>query len=140
MKILSDALQDIATTLGVDYIRSVHLTDADVDVHFKASTSIMIYNGLSNIETIFEGAQIVDQMDASIYFLTKKTTKDITGLEADNLLEITKRMADQTYAILNAEYAVKDIAPWSLQAVESLTDLFIGHMMTISVPFNNTGC
>ena len=140
MKIVSDALSAIATTLDMEFIRSLHLSEANVDVHYKSTEKpLMIYNGKTNITTQFNGAEIIDLMDCQIYFLVKKTTNDITGAEADDLLEVTKRLADGTYAILNPQGPI-DIEPYTLEEDEQLTDLYIGHLMSITIPFENAGC
>ena len=140
MKIASDALAVVAATLGMDYFRTVSITEADVRNHYRKSVlPLMIYNGPSDIAIEFEGAQIVDIIQCEVFFLVKMTTKDMLGSEVDELLEQTKRLADRTYADLNL-VTVKDILPYTLEAVEVMTDMFVGHKMLIGLPFYNEGC
>ncbi len=141
MKQVTEALTAIAATLGVDFRRTISLTEADFEVHNnKSELDIIIYVGASNITNEFEGAQIIDVVEAEIYFLGKATSKDMKGTDVDDILETAKRMVDQTYAILNDEYAVKDIASYTLEGVGVLTDMYIGFKATIGIPFYNTGC
>ena len=141
MKEVTDALTAIAATLGVDFLRTKSLTEADIENHNRNSTlDLMVYNGASNISNEFEGAQIIDIVASEIYFLTKAPSKDFNGAELDTMLDIAKRYVDQTYAILNADYAVKDIEPYDLEGVSILADLFIGFRAEIGIPFYNTGC
>lgn len=141
MKIISDKLEAIAVTLDCDYIRSMNLTEADIDVHNLESTrNLMVYDGPSNITTAFGGAMIIDTYETEVYFLTKMTSKDMIGVDIDTLLDITKRLADKTYAILNEEPIPIDIEPYELEAMRVFTDMYIGHKMTIGIPAYNDGC
>ena len=141
MKEVTDALTAIAATLGVDFLRTKSLTEADIENHNRNSTlDLMVYNGASSISNAFGGAEIIDTIACEIYFLTKAPSKDFNGAELDTMLDITKRYADQTYAVLNGTYAVEDIEPYSLEGVSILADLFIGFRMDIGIPFYNTGC
>ena len=89
MKIISDKLEAIAVTLDCDYIRSMNLTEADIDVHNLESTrNLMVYDGPSNIAIAFGGAMIIDTYETEIYFLTKMTSNDMIGLDIDTLLDI----------------------------------------------------
>ncbi len=140
MKIVTDALIVIAADLGIDFFRTTELTEADFNVHNSSSDlSLMIYNGASNMTTRFEGAEIIDDIDCEIYFLTKAATKDFTGDEMDTLLQVTKLLANKTYAALNL-VTVADIEPYELEGIRILTDIYVGHKMTITLPFNNEGC
>ncbi len=142
MKIASDALEAVAATLVMDYSRTMTMTEADISNHYRKTTlPLMIYNGPSDIAIEFEGAQIIDVIACEVFFLVKMTTKDMLGDEVDELLEITKRLADKTYAELNTDTIVaKDILPYTLEAVEVMTDMFVGHKMIIGLPFYNEGC
>jgi hypothetical protein len=141
MKIVTDALTAIATNLGVDFFRTANLTELDFNVHNQSSDQdVMVYNGASGITTRFEGAEIIDDIECEIYFLTKGTAKDMTGDQIDTLLQVTKLLANKTYANLNSSYVVDDIPPYELEGVSILTDIYIGHRMTITIPFNNEGC
>ena len=142
MKIASEALAVVASTLGMDYSRTMTLTEADISNHYRKTTlPLMIYSGASDIAVEFEGAQIIDIISCEVYFLVKMTSKDMLGPEVDDLLEITKRLADKAYAELNVDTVVaKDIAPYTLEGVEVMTDMFVGHKMTIGLPFYNEGC
>jgi len=140
MKIASDTLAIVASTLDMDYSRTMTMTEADISNHYRTTTlPLMIYNGPSDIAIEFEGAQIVDVIACEVFFLVKMTTKDMLGSEVDELLEITKRLADKAYAELNL-VTVKDITPYALEAVEVMTDMFVGHKMIIGLPFYNEGC
>ncbi len=140
MKIASDTLAIVASTLDMDYSRTMTMTEADISNHYRTTTlPLMIYNGPSDIAIEFEGAQIVDVIACEVFFLVKMTTKDMLGPEVDDLLEITKRLADKAYAELNL-VTVKDITPYALEAVEVMTDMFVGHKMLIGLPFYNEGC
>ncbi len=141
MKQVTDALSAIAASLGVDFRRTMTLTEADFEVHNnKSELGIIIYVGASDIANEFEGAQIIDVIAAEIYFLGKASSKDMKGTDVDDVLETAKRLVDQTYAILNRDYAVKDIESYNLEGVGVLTDLYIGFKATIGIPFYNTGC
>ncbi len=141
MKNASDALEAIAATLNMDYSRTMTMTEADISNHYRATTDpLMIYNGPSDIAIEFEGAQIIDIITCEVFFLVKMTTKDMLGPQVDVLLDITKRLADKTYALLNTEPVPKDILPYTLEVEERLTDMFVGHKMTIGIPFYNDGC
>ena len=140
MKIVTDALIIIAADLGIDFFRTTELTEADFNVHNNDSVlNLMIYNGASNMTTRFEGAEIIDDIVCEIYFLTKAASKDFTGGQMDTLLQATKLLANKTYAQLNL-VTVDDIPPYELEGVRILTDVYVGHMMTITLPFNNEGC
>jgi len=140
MKEASDALAAIASTLNMDYSRTATMTEADISNHYRTTTlPLMIYNGASDIAVVFEGAQIIDIITCEVFFLVKMTTKDMLMPEVDDLLEITKRLADKTYAALQAQ-AVQNIAPYTLEGVEVMTDMFVGHKMVIGIPFYNLGC
>jgi hypothetical protein len=142
MKAISDKLSAIATTLDLEYIREMSLSDSNVDVHYnKTVKDLMMYIGPSDIATQFIGAQQVDVMTASVYFLTKKPKLDQTGAQVDDLLEITKRYADKTYYQLqDVDDTAVDIQPYTLEAQEILNDGYVGHMMNIGIPVNNDGC
>ena len=140
MKIVTDALIIIAADLGIDFFRTTELTEADFNVHNNDSVlNLMIYNGASNMTTRFEGAEIIDDIVCEIYFLTKAASKDFTGGQMDTLLQATKLLANKTYAQLNL-VTVDDIPPYELEGVRILTDVYVGHRMTITLPFNNEGC
>ena len=136
----SDALQAIATTLGLQYIRSMNLSEANVDVHYSAAgPELMVYNGPSNVLTQFNGAEIIDIITCEIYFLKAKTTNDMKAVDIDTLNDSCKRNADKTYAQLNPTCPI-DIEPYTLEAIEPFTELFTGFKMEIGIPFNNLGC
>ena len=140
MKIVTDALRIVAADLGLDFFRTTEITEADFNVHNNDSDlDLMIYNGASSMTTRFEGAEIIDDIDCEIYFLTKADSKDFTGDEMDTLLQVTKLLANKTYAALNL-VTVDDIPAYELEGVRILTDVFVGHKMTITLPFNNEGC
>ena len=140
MKIVTDALIVIAADLGIDFFRTTELTEADFNVHNSSSDlDLMIYNGASSMTTRFEGAEIIDDISCEIYFLTKASSKDFTGDEMDTLLQVTKLLANKTYAALNL-VTVADIEPYELEGIRILTDIYVGHKMTITLPFNNEGC
>ncbi len=141
MKLVTQALQAIAATIGTDFIRTMSLTEADFNVHnLNSDLDIIIYVGASNITNEFEGAQIVDTVEAEIYFIGISDSKDLNGLQMDDILERIKSLVDRTYAILNGEYSVRDIAPYSLEGVRILTDKYIGYRATIGISFYNPGC
>ena len=142
MKAISDQLSAIATELNLEYIREMTLSDCNVDVHYKKTVlNLMCYVGPSDIATEFLGAQQVDVMTATIYFLTKKPKLDQNGAQIDDLLEITKRLADQTYYKLqDRNDTAVDIQAYTLVAEEVLTASYVGHMMSIGIPVDNAGC
>lgn len=140
MKIVSDALAAIAVTLDIDYVRTMSETEADVYIHNLDSDKIlMIYNGASDIATSFDGAMIIDTFDCQLIIVTKKTQKELSGAQIDELLELTKRVTDNVYAQLNLVTAT-DIQPYTATAVEVFTDAYVGHDVTIGIPFYNAGC
>jgi hypothetical protein len=141
MKIVSDALAAIAANLNLDYLRSTNKTEADVYIHNlkTSSEAILIYNGASDITTEFEGAMIIDTFDSHILIMTKKTKPELSGAQLDELLEITKRFTDKMYAALNLITA-KDIKPYKAEAHQLFTDAYVGHEITMGIPFFNEGC
>ena len=141
MKVITDELRLIATTLGVDFIRGVSLTETDIQNHARKSTNnLMAYVGASSVTNEFEGAEIIDIVSCEIYFLVKSPSKDMSGDQLDDTMAIAKRMVDQTYASLNSTFVVKDIEPYTLEGVGVLTDMFVGYLATIGIPVYNTGC
>lgn len=141
MKIVSDALEIIAATLDIDYVRTMSETEADIYIHNHSSNKgvIMVYNGASDIATSFEGGMVIDTFDIQLFIVTKKTKKEMSGREIDNLLELTKRITDKVYAELNLVVA-KDIEPYKATAIEIFTDIYIGHDVSINIPLYNKGC
>jgi len=141
MKKATDALAAVAATLDIDFIRSLSLTEADFDNHNrKSDKALMVYNGASNIDRVLgAGVQTVDTVTCEIYFLTKATTKDMKALDVDELLAITQRLVDKTYAELNAQLA-QDIEAYTMEGVSVLTDMFVGYRVEMGLSFYNDGC
>jgi hypothetical protein len=140
MKLLSDLLQQVATDLGMDYIRSIYLQEADHYIHHNNYTKpLLIYNGMSNITTQFNGAEIIDVAEAAIYVMDKKPAKDMLGVNVDDFIHTQKRYCDAIYNQLNSR-DIQDIEPYTLEAYEGFTDAYAGYLMTISIPVYNEGC
>ncbi len=143
MKIVSDALAAIAVSMNLDYIRSMNETEADVFVHnlkeATAKAGIIVYNGMSDISTTFDGAMIYDEFNVQIYVVVKQPKVELSGDETDVQLQITKEFTNQIYSELN-KITAKDIETYSAIAVRMFTDVYIGHNVTMSIPFFNEGC
>jgi hypothetical protein len=140
MQVVADEVQRIAALLGADYMRTVNLSEADVNIHYQEVVNpLIIYNGEGEINTTFDTgwSQPIDYITSQIYFLVKATTTDLTGEQIDTQLQITKELASKFYLELNT---VVDVAEYSLQPVEILDDFLIGHEMTIILNFYNEGC
>ena len=102
MQIITDILSPIATTLGLTFIRSDNLAEANIDLHYDSNgDDIMIYNGQSKIETIFGGAEIIDVSENEIYFLRIKPKRELTGAELDTEYQATKLLANKAYHLVN---------------------------------------
>ena len=141
MKIVSDALATIAAAMDLDYIRSMNETEADVFVHNlkNAKAGIIVYNGASDIATSFDGAMIFDTFDVQIYVVKKQPSVELSGDETDEQLQITKEWTNEIYSELNKITAL-DIENYSATAVRMFTDVYIGHDVTMPIPFYNEGC
>lgn len=140
MKIATDNLKLIAATLGLGFIRSVDLSHANVDVHYSSDQGdLMVYNGRSTINTLYEGSTVLDLAELEIYFLVKKDEKDSTGEQVDDYAQAAKLYANKTYFNLQSA-TPKNIEPYRLEPVEEFTDMYEGYKMTITVPFYNEGC
>ena len=141
MKIVSDALAAIALGMDLDYIRSMNETEADVFVHnlVTAKAGIIVYNGASDIATSFDGAMIFDTFDVQIYVVKKQPSVELSGDETDEQLQITKEWTNEIYSELNKITAL-DIENYSATAVRMFTDVYIGHDVTMPIPFYNEGC
>ena len=141
MKIVSDALETIAASLDLDYIRSMSETEADVKIHNLKTTKIglLVYNGASDIQTTFEGAMIYDNFECQIFVVIKQPEVELSGEETDTQLQITKELTNQIYSELN-KIVPRDIEPYSAVAVRMFTDIYVGHDVTMIIPFYNEGC
>ena len=143
MKIVSDALAAIAVSMDLDYIRSMNETEADVFIHnlkeATAKAGIIVYNGMSDINTTFDGAMIYDEFDVQIFVVVKQPEVELSGDETDVQLQITKLFTNQIYSELN-KITAKDIEAYSSVAVRMFTDIYIGHDVTMTIPFFNEGC
>ena len=143
MKIVSDALEAIAVSMDLNYIRSMSETEADIFVHkltaVNAKAGIIVYNGASDIATSFDGAMIYDTFDVQIYVVKKQPTVELSGSETDDELQVTKEWMNEIYSELN-KVTAKDIEPYKATAVRMFTDVYIGHDVSIQIPFYNEGC
>ena len=143
MKIVSDALETIAIAMDLNYVRTMSETEADIFIHTLAAANakdgIIVYNGASDIATTFEGAMIYDTFDVQIYVVKKQPTVELSGSETDDELQVTKEWMNEIYSELNKVVA-KDIELYSATAVRMFTDVYIGHDVSIKIPFYNEGC
>ena len=138
MKVVSDEVARVAAILGADYLRSLSLSEANVDTHYTDQVApLIIYNGRSSIATEYEGAEIIDAFECEIYFLVRKTTPTMNATDVDDLLQITKLLANKFYFNVNT---VRDIDSYTLLSVGILDDFMVGHMMTVTLTFENEGC
>ena len=138
MNVVSDEVARVAAILGADYLRSMTLSEANVDVHYVDQVEpLIIYNGASVINTVYEGAQIIDAFDVELYFLVRKTSPTMNAPDVDDLLQQTKVLANKFYFEVNT---VRDIETYSLEAVGILDDFLVGHQMTVTLTFYNEGC
>ena len=144
MQIASTEIKRIATLLGADYMRTMALSDANQNVHYKAiGNPLIIYNGSSPVATLYEGAEIIDRITCEIWFLVMSTDNDMTGDEADALLQEVKLLANGFYQNLytDASTIVRFPDSYVLTPQEILfDDRMIGLQMDIVLSFDNEGC
>jgi hypothetical protein len=140
MQIVSNEVQRIATLLGSAYMRTINLSEANVNIHYESvDDSLIIYNGEGLITTEFpEGySQAIDYFDTQIYFLIKASTTDLSGSQVDTQLQITKELANKFYLDLET---VVDVPEMTLQPVSISDDMLLGFEMNIRLNFYNEGC
>ena len=134
----SEEIERIATLLGADYLRSLNLSEANVAIHYKdQSNSIIIFDGVPDIATVFEGAEGIDTYTTTIYFLTRKTKTTEDAIDIDPQIEAMKELANKFYFALELP---RPVLTYTLEYAEITNDFLIGYLMTIELPFNGNIC
>jgi len=134
----AEEIQRIAIQLGADYLRSLDLSEANVDTHYTDQTnSLVIFNGTPDIATTFEGAEGIDMYTTEIYFLIRKTNVQQDAAVTDEQIAVMKTLANSFYFALLMSRPVES---YTLEAVIVGNDLLIGYKMTIDLPFTANVC
>lgn len=134
----AEEIERIAAVLGSDYLRSLDLSEANVDIHYTDQTnSLVIFNGTPDIATSFEGAEPIDIYTTEIYFLIRKTKVSQDASDTDEQLAVMKALANSFYFALLLNRAIES---YTLEGVEIGNDLLLGYKMTIDLPFTSNVC
>ena len=133
----AEEIERIAISLGVDYMRSLDLSEANVDTHYTSTNSLVIFNGIPDIATSFEGAEGIDVFSTDIYFLTRKTKVTQSVEDTDEQIAVMKVLANSFYYALLLK---RPVDSYTLEAVAVGNDLLIGYKMTIDLPVTNNVC
>lgn len=139
MKILSDEIERVAVALGANYIRSSSLNESNIQVHFsEIDGATIIFAGVPNVQTQYEGAQVIDNyVGVELYFVVKKPHDEMDANVLDDLFEQTHQLAANFSFQVRTE---RDIDSYNLEAVTILDDMLVGYMMTVTLPMNGLHC
>ena len=142
MQKITDILTPISDTLGLTFIRSDNLSEANIDMHYDDNgNDLMIYNGQSKITTNFEGHLAVDNVECEIYFLRLKPEMDQKGEDLDGEYAAIRKIANSAYFdIQDSADVYNDPLTFELEPTEVGTDMYIGYMMKIIIAVINDGC
>ena len=135
---ISLQLQQIATDLGAEFIRSDSLSQSNIQVHYKKlTTPVIIYVGHGEQDNYYEGAEPLQKVDVTVYILVKKNTVDQLAGVTDLQLEETKQIAAD---IMYRFESPRDNLTFKTEPVSILDDQLIGHELNTQLIIEGDVC
>lgn len=134
MEQISESLKNIADTADLMYIRSMDLSEANIEVHYSNDTrDILCYNGRSEIVQREGVTHNVEMVNCELFILKRKAKRDMTAEAIDTVHAQCKELAQKVYAAVQLN-APMNMEPLIFMPVYEFTDMYEGYKINMIIP------